>query len=109
MISTEAMRGYIDILILSQLVGTPSYAYAMGKTISEVAGGGYTMKQTTLYSALKRLEGAGHVEAFASQSESGKPRTYYQITPSGRKMLAAKSAEWQQTKEVVDRFVEGIS
>ena len=30
MISTEAMRGYIDILILSQLVGTPLYAYAMG-------------------------------------------------------------------------------
>ena len=50
MISAEAIRGHIDVLIMSQLLDAPSYAYAIGKTITDVAGGEYTMKQTTLYS-----------------------------------------------------------
>ncbi len=107
MISSDAIRGYIDILLLSQLRENPSYAYAMGKTISEVSGEQYAIKQTTLYSALKRMEQAGQVEAYSGESESGKPRTYYRITPAGLEAFAAKCAEWRQTKAVVDRFTEG--
>lgn len=108
MISADAIRGYIDILILSQLLADPSYAYAMVKKITEVADGAYAIKQTTLYSALKRLESSGDVEAFHTQSESGKPRTYYRITAAGEETLAAKCDQWEQTKLVVDRFVEGV-
>lgn len=108
MISADAIRGSIDILILSQLLSGPSYAYAMAKTITEVADGAYTIKQTTLYSALKRLEASGDVEAFSAQSESGKPRTYYRLTPAGQGTLSAKCDQWEQTKLVVDRFVEGV-
>ncbi|WP_099333094.1 PadR family transcriptional regulator [Actinomyces minihominis] len=108
MISADSIRGYIDILILSQLVEEPSYAYAMVSTIAQVSGGLYTIKQTTLYSALKRLEAASLVEPFAQDSESGKTRTYYRITAVGRSALAQKCAEWQQTKAVVDRFAEGL-
>ena len=107
MINAEAIRGYIDIFILSQLLEHPSYAYAIGKTITDMAKGEYTMKQTTLYSALKRLEAAGQVEAFPGESASGKPRTYYRITPTGLSAFRAKCAEWQQTKTIVDRFTEG--
>ncbi len=108
MISADAIRGYVDILLLSQLLEGPSYAYAMGKSITDIAGGNYVMKQTTLYSALKRLEATGQVEAFPGQSDSGKPRTYYRITGAGADTFAAKCAEWQQTKIIVDRFVEGV-
>lgn len=108
MISADAIRGYIDILILSQLLDSPSYAYAMAKRITEVSAGTYSIKQTTLYSALKRLEVSGDVEAFAAQSESGKPRTYYRITDIGRETLLTKCNQWNQTKLVVDRFVEGV-
>ncbi|MFZ1381899.1 MAG: PadR family transcriptional regulator [Scrofimicrobium sp.] len=108
MVSADAIRGYIDIMILSMLREGPSYAYAMAKQISREAEGSYAIKQTTLYSALKRLESTGHAGSFPGQSESGKPRTYYQLTDAGSQLLAAKCEEWEQTKILVDRFVKGV-
>ena len=108
MISPDAIRGYLDIMILSMLRSEPSYAYDMAKEISREAEGSYSIKQTTLYSALKRLEGSGHVESFPGQSESGKPRTYYRLTDAGHGLLAEKCEEWEHTKNLVDRFVKGI-
>lgn len=107
MISADAIRGYVDLMILALLRAEPSYAYAMARTIGETSQGTYAIKQTTLYSALKRLEGTGEVQSFPGQSESGKSRTYYRITPIGLEALNTKCAEWQATKNLVDRFVEG--
>ena len=56
MISADAIRGYIDLIVLTLLRRRPSYAYELARTITGVSAGEYTMKQTTLYSALKRLE-----------------------------------------------------
>ena len=107
MISADAIRGYIDLIVLSLLRDRPSYAYELAKTITEVAAGEYTIKQTTLYSALKRLEAAGLVSSYADTSASGKPRTYYRLTASGGDHLTAKLAEWEDTKTLIDRFAQG--
>ncbi len=108
MISADAIRGYVDIMILSVLRTAPSYAYELAHTISEVSAGEYTIKQTTLYSAVKRLEASGLVESYPGLSPSGKPRTYYRLTPAGSSALVEKCEEWAATKSVVDRFVKGI-
>ena len=106
MISADAIRGYIDLIVLTLLHDQPSYAYALAKTITEVSAGEYTIKQTTLYSALKRLEAAGLATSYAHTSESGKPRTYYRLTTSGSEHLTAKLAEWEDTKTLIDRFID---
>jgi Predicted transcriptional regulators len=108
MISADAIRGYVDIMILSILRTAPSYAYELAHTIAEVSEGEYTIKQTTLYSAVKRLEASALVESFQGVSPSGKPRTYYRLTPAGSSALVEKCEEWETTKSVVDRFVKGI-
>ncbi|MDN6566857.1 MAG: PadR family transcriptional regulator [Actinomyces sp.] len=108
MISADAIRGYVDIMILSILRTAPSYAYELAHTISEISEGEYTIKQTTLYSAVKRLEASGLVDALQGVSPSGKPRTYYQLTPAGSTALLDKGEEWEATKSVVDRFVKGL-
>lgn len=108
MISAEAIRGHIDIMVLSILQQRPSYAYELAKTIADVSGGTYTIKQTTLYSAVKRLESVGQIESYPGVSESGKPRTYYQLTESGRAAFLAKCREWEATKAVIDHFAEGV-
>lgn len=106
MISADAIRGYIDLMVLSLLRAEPSYAYGLAQKIGEVAGSDYSIKQTTLYSAVKRLELAGLVTSYSATSDSGKPRTYYRITESGLSHLAEKVSEWESTKSVVDRFVD---
>lgn len=108
-ISADAIRGYVDLMILSLLRTRPSYAYELAQQISEVTGDEYTIKQTTLYSAVKRLEASALVTSYAGTSDSGKPRTYYRITDAGLASLAAKAQEWLDTKSVVDRFVDGIA
>ncbi|OAP85780.1 transcriptional regulator [Peptidiphaga gingivicola] len=107
MIGGDAIRGYIDLMVLSILREHASYPYELVKTITEISGGAYAIKQTTLYSAVKRLEATGLVASFPDVSESGKPRTYYRMTDEGRASLRSKIAEWKATRAVVDRFVKG--
>ena len=107
MISADAIRGYIDLIVLSLLKRQPSYAYDLAKTITEVSDGEYTIKQTTLYTALKRLESTGLAASDAGVSESGKSRTYYRLTSEGTAHLTTKVSEWEDTKTLVDRFAKG--
>lgn len=109
MISADAIRGYVDLMVLSLLRSGPSYAYELAQRITTTSGGEYAIKQTTLYSAVKRLEAAELVSSDAGVSPSGKPRTYYHLTDTGRDYFATKVAEWQSTKSVVDRFIEGAT
>lgn len=108
MISADAIRGYVDLIVLTLLTRQDSYAYELARQIDETSLGEYTIKQTTLYTAVKRLEASGLVTSHPGLSETGKPRTYYRITPAGRTHLVEKAEEWALTKSVVDRFVEGI-
>lgn len=104
--SADAIRGNVDLLVLALLRSGPSYAYKLAQCITEVAGEDYSIKQATLYSAVKRLEAGGHVRSSAKLSPSGKPRTNYRITDLGQRHLDLKLQEWRNTKSVVDRFVD---
>lgn len=109
MISADAIRGYVDLMVLSLLRPAPSYAYELAQRITAMSGDDYAIKQTTLYSAVKRLEAGGLVSSFAGVSPSGKPRTYYRITDAGLAHFDLKVEEWHSTKSVVDRFIEGVT
>ena len=109
MISADAIRGYVDLMVLSLLRREPSYAYELAQRITAISGDDYAIKQTTLYSAVKRLEVSGLVSSFAGVSPSGKPRTYYRITDAGLAYFDVKVEEWRSTKSVVDRFVDAAS
>jgi len=105
-ISADAIRGYVDLMVLSLLRVGPSYAYELAQRITAMSGSEYAIKQTTLYSAVKRLEASALVDSYAGVSPTGKPRTYYRITDEGQDYLAVKVEEWQSTKSVVDRFID---
>ena len=55
------------------------------------------------------MEASGLVSSYPDVSSSGKPRTYYKMTPAGSIHLADKTAEWESTRSLVDRFVKGRS
>lgn len=107
MISSDAIRGYNDTFILSVLMEGDSYGYAISKRITEISANNYSIKETTLYSAFNRLEKNNFIQSFPGQVTHGKKRTYYTITKAGKDYLEEKIAEWQLTKNVVERFIEG--
>ena len=104
MIGADAIRGHIDLILLAILERGRSYAYEISKTLERRSGGEYTIKQTTLYTAVKRLQGQGLLDAQEEPAETGKPRTYYSLTPAAPEQLAPTRAEWRSTRDLVDQF-----
>lgn len=107
MIGADAIRGHIDLILLSILQSRPSYAYEISQTITNRSRGEYLIKQTTLYTAVKRLQSQGLLDSYEDVSSTGKPRTYYKLTSLGLDQLDAKRAEWRSTRELVDHITEG--
>lgn len=107
MISSDGIRGYNDAIILSILSKEDSYGYEISKRIREGTDALYVIKETTLYSAFTRLEKQGLIRSYPGEVTHGKKRTYYQITVDGKASLSEKLLEWQQTKIVVDQFLQG--
>lgn len=104
-ISSDAIRGYNDIIILCLLWDRESYGYEIAKQIREISENKYIIKETTLYSSFTRLEKGGYIESFPGTETNGRKRTYYRITDSGRTYYREKCREWDLTREVVEKFI----
>ncbi|MGP6140008.1 MULTISPECIES: PadR family transcriptional regulator [unclassified Jeotgalibaca] len=106
MVTSDVMRGFNDLIILSLLSNKDSYGYQISSTIKELTNGKYSMKETTLYSAFARLEKKEFIRAYSSNETFGKPRTYYTITPLGKAILAEKKIEWKEVTAIVNHFID---
>ena len=105
-LSSDVLRGYNDTIILSLLRNADSYGYQLSKKIRDVSDGRYAMKETTLYSAINRLERQGLLQSYAGEETQGKPRTYYRLTDVGLNHLQEKIDEWELTKQILGLFIE---
>ena len=103
-ISSDVLRGYIDLMILRVLSEGDSYGYEISKKITELSQYGYTMKETTLYSAFSRLEKLGYLHSYPGTFSGGRERTYYTVTASGCAHYRSKCIEWELTKELINKF-----
>ena len=106
-ISSDVIRGYIDLMILRVLCDGDSYGYEISKKITEISEGTYTMKETTLYSAFSRLEKLGYLRSYPGSYSGGRERTYYKLTEAGRMHYRQKCEEWLLTKALIEKFVQG--
>ncbi|MGX7197254.1 PadR family transcriptional regulator [Enterococcus olivae] len=107
MITSDGIRGYNDVIILSILKEGDSYGYEISKKIRAKTNELYIIKETTLYSAFTRLGKQKLIESYPGELTHGKKRTYYRITEKGKEILEEKRQEWEQTKFVVDEFLKG--
>jgi len=105
LISSDVIRGYTDTMILFIVSCGDSYGYEISKQIKEISEDSYVMKETTLYSALTRLEKNGFITSYAGLHD-GRKRTYYKITEAGSAYYREKCIEWELTKKVIDNFIE---
>lgn len=103
-ISSDVIRGYNDTILLALLLQKDGYGYELSREIQTRTQGAYPIKETTLYSAINRLQKNGYITAYSGSESLGKPRTYYTITPQGRIYYKEKCEEWALTKKVIDLF-----
>lgn len=91
-------------LVLAILSEGESYGYAIIKRVSELSSGEMRWTDGMLYPLLHRLERNSLVEAFWGQSETGRRRKYYRLTPAGAAELERHRRQWQ----VVDKTMKSI-
>ncbi|MFH1845824.1 MAG: PadR family transcriptional regulator [bacterium] len=93
----ELRRGAIVLAILARLK-TKHYGYSLRE---ELAAGGLVVNEGTLYPLLRRLESQGLLTSDWDLG-TGRPRRYYQLSPTGRRTLADLTTEWQSLVEVIE-------
>jgi len=104
-ISSDVMRGYIDLIILRVLCDGDSYGYAISKRVTDISENSYTMKETTLYSAFSRLEKLGYTRSYPGAFSGGRERTYYTLTADGLQYYRHKCDEWIAIQKLISKFI----
>lgn len=110
-ISSDLIRGHINTIILRTLCERDKYGYEIIEEIESKSHGQYTLKQPTLYSALKRLESQGYINAYWKNDEvsGGGRRKYYTISDSGREISEKNQSEWEYSRTVIDSLISDRS
>ena len=104
-ISSDLIRGHINTIILRMLYDGDKYGYEIINEIEEKSKGQYSLKQPTLYSALKRLESQDYVTSYWGGASSGGRRKYFQITDKGKAIVEHNLAEWEYSRTVIDSLI----
>lgn len=106
-ITSDIIRGHTDSIILSHLIDKDSYGYEINKAIQETTDNKYELKEATLYTAFRRLEQAGMIESYWGDQTTGARRRYYSITELGRAALDQNRKDWNESKQIIDKLING--
>ncbi len=104
-ISSDLIRGHINTIILRSLYDGDKYGYDIIGEIEKKSGGLYTIKQPTLYSALKRLESLEYVDSYYGEFSNGGRRKYFSLTDKGKAVTEKNLAEWEYSRTIIDSLI----
>ena len=94
-------QGTLDLLILKVLSLRSLHGWAISERLHQVSRATLQIPQGSLYPALHRLERQGWIRARWGTSENNRKARYYELTPSGRRQLAADTRAWAQLTTAV--------
>jgi PadR family transcriptional regulator, regulatory protein PadR len=101
----ETLKGHLDGMLLAALEPGPRHGYAVMEALRAGSGGQFDLPTGTVYPALRRLERAGLIRGTWAEA-SGRRRRVYELTPAGRRTLAAERGNWRQFAAAVTALLE---
>lgn len=104
-ISSDLIRGHINTIILRSLYDGDKYGYDILSEIESKTGGLYSIKQPTLYSALKRLESLRYVASYYGEFSNGGRRKYFRLTDEGKEFVKKSLSEWEYSRTIIDSLI----
>ena len=102
---SEILRGLTDTIILAQLSEGDSYGYQINKSISELSGKVFELKEATLYTSFRRLEEKQFISSYWGDENSGARRRYYSITDKGRDFYRENRQDWERIQSLVEKLL----
>ena len=102
----DVLQGTLDLMVLQTLAGLgPQHGYGIARRIEQIGGGDILLNQGTIYAALVRLQQGGWISADWGTSDNNRRAKFYALTARGRKRLAADTANWRRSADVMDRIL----
>jgi PadR family transcriptional regulator PadR len=103
---TDVKQGTLALMVLKTLevLGT-LHGYGIARRIEQISGDLLSVNQGTLYPLLLKLEQEGSIDSDWGTSENNRRARYYRLTKAGRRQLQSEVQEWQQTTEIMTRFL----
>jgi transcriptional regulator len=102
----DVQQGTLALMVLKTLdVLGSQHGYGIARRIEQISGDLLAVNQGTLYPVLLRLEQEGSIESDWGASENNRRARFYRLTRAGRRQLQSEVAEWNQTAEIIARFL----
>ena len=93
--SRDPYSGHLDMLLLAAVQSRPMHGYAIIDHVRRTSSGQFEYAEGTVYPALRQLEDDGLVRS-RWDSEGGRRRRVYEISPRGKKELLSQRSNWEQ-------------
>ena len=87
----QLKKGILDVCVLAAIKDGDSYGYKIIKDLKPYV----ELSESTLYTILKRLEGA-ELLTVRTAEHGGRLRKYYHITSAGLERIEEFKREWQE-------------
>lgn len=93
----QLKRGLLDVSVLTAIKSEDSYGYKIIKDLKPYI----EMKESTLYTILKRLEGLKMLTVYTKEHD-GRLRKYYHITTLGLTRIDEFILEWREVMKIYE-------
>ena len=103
-IVADALKGHVDLLLLSVLQDEPAHGYRLVECLRERSAGAFELAEGTVYPSLYRLERRGLVTS-RWEAVGGRRRRVYRLTSAGRRALEEQRSEWRAFAQAVEAVV----
>lgn len=98
-----------ETLVISLLREKSMHGYDMCKVIEKRSLGYFTLKHSTLYPLLHRLERDGMVKSDWGELDRGKPRKYYQLTKKGAAHHKKNVESWRELFASIGNLIPEVA
>lgn len=103
---TDVWQGTLALMVLRTLDSMgPIHGYGVARRIEQTSGGSLELNYGTIYPALLKLEQEGAISSEWGVSDNNRKAKFYKLTRAGRKRLEREARNWQQTTEILARFL----
>ncbi len=102
---SQSRKGFLDLCALSLLASRDeSYGLDMMEALAQA---GLEVSEGTLYPLLARMTREGSLSPSWTTPETGHPRKYYRLSPTGQLVLAAMREEFDRNVAALRRIEGG--
>lgn len=102
----DVWQGTLSLMVLKTLQSMGAqHGYGIARRIEQTSGDLLALNYGTLYPALVKLEQEGYIAAEWGNSDNNRRAKFYSLTRAGHKRLTSETKSWQQTSEIMARFL----